>query len=134
MGAGRTAAESVAGASSGSKKKRLTFWASRSSESECDYLASFFGLHFSQLLPSFAAFTQHLCSQVLPADFAFSQQDSAWATLAAAMKARAQTTATNDLIAFICFTFCLPVTQTGGWFIPLILEATQLRGSETWTN
>jgi hypothetical protein len=86
------------------KQKRLTFWASRSLESAKEiYFASFFGLHFSQVLPSLAAFTQHLCSQVLPAAFAFSQQDSARATLTEAIKARAQATATNDLIAFIYF-------------------------------
>src|SRR5881394_2149392 len=37
----------------------------------------FGGLHFSQTLPSFLAFTQHLCSHSLPAAFAFSQHVSA---------------------------------------------------------
>jgi hypothetical protein len=96
------------------KKKAADLPASRFLESlERDYFVSFFGLHFSQVLPSFAAFWQHLCSHSLPAAFALSQQDSA-RTVTAPRTAIAQAIATSDLIAFICFTFCLPVVQTGG--------------------
>ena len=76
------------------------------------FFSSFFGLHFSQVLPSLAALTQQACSQVLPAAFALSQQDSA-RTETAESTARAQVMATSDLIAFIYFTFVLPVTQPG---------------------
>jgi hypothetical protein len=111
-------------------KKRLTFLRPAAAlESAKDYFASsFFGLHLVQVLPSLAAFTQQACSQVLPAAFAFSQQLSARAMLTEPKNARAQATAMNDLIAFICFTFFLPVTQTGGCFRFQFPEATQLPG------
>src|SRR5678815_4332675 len=70
------------------KKKRLIFRSAAPSESRRDYFASFFGLHFSHVLPSFLASTQHLCVHSLPAAFAFSQQVSA-RTLTAPRIARA---------------------------------------------
>jgi hypothetical protein len=91
-------------------------------------------LHFVQLLPSLAAFTQQACSHVLPAAFAFSQQLSARAMLTEPKNARAQATAMNDLIAFIYFTFFLPVTQTGGCFRSPIPRSDPASGNLEWTN
>lgn len=92
------------------QQKAADRWASRFSELEKTYL-SFFGLHFSQVLPAFVASWQHLWVHSLPAAFAFSQQVSARAMLTEPRKARAQASATSDLIDFICFTFSLPVSD-----------------------
>src|SRR5216117_1543140 len=70
---------------------------------EADYFfSSFFGLHFSQTLPSFLAFTQHLCSHSLPAAFAFSQQVSARTP---AMLPRRNKAQMIPLMDFIVITF-----------------------------
>jgi hypothetical protein len=71
--------------------------------SRADYLLSFFGLHFSQVLPSLAALTQHLCAQSFPAALAFSQQVSARAMLMLAKIAMAQANAVSALTDFM---FC----------------------------
>ena len=94
--------------------------------SDGDYFgASFFGLLFSHTLPSALAFTQHLCSQSLPAAFALSQQDSALAMERPPRRTRAQT------IALMDFMFCLSCRPDSGrrsLFVVLnlrIIKATQ---------
>jgi hypothetical protein len=57
-------------------------------------------LHFSQTLPSFLAFTQHLCSHSLPAALAFSQQVSALATAKLPRRATAHRIALIDFMYF----------------------------------
>src|SRR5437763_8210183 len=65
-----------------------------------DYFSSFFGLHFSQVLPSFLASTQHLCLHSLPAALAFSQQVSARARVRLPRRAIAQAIAVNAFMYF----------------------------------
>src|SRR5215468_10244140 len=71
----------------------------------------FGGLHFSQTLPSFLAFTQHLCSHSLPAALAFSQQDSARTT---AMLPRRTTAQRIALMDFIVLPFLPPDNRCSG--------------------
>ena len=72
---------------------------------------SFFGLHFSQTLPSALALTQHLCSQSLPAALALSQQDSALAKERLPRRTTAQMMALMDFL-FLPFS---PPDLTGGF-------------------
>src|SRR6266704_4708341 len=76
-----------------------------------DYLLSvFFGWHFSQTLPSSAAFWQHLCSHFLPASTVASQHgflsSIARATLGPATNASAQRSVLTMAIFFIFIPFC----------------------------
>jgi hypothetical protein len=76
---------------------------------EGDYFfSSFFGLHFSQTLPSFLAFLQHSCEQSLPAALALSQQDSA---VAKEMLPRRTRAAMRELMDFILFAFHYRLTR-----------------------
>ena len=66
------------------------------------FAAYFFGLHFSQTLPSATAFTQQGCSHVLPAAFALSQQDCLASSAYVAVDATsAKTPARMSLVMFI---------------------------------
>lgn len=82
---------------------------------EENYFFSFFGLHFSQTLPSALAFTQHLCSHSLPAAFALSQQDSARTAAMLPRSTRAQMMALMD---FMYLPFLPP--DSGRRFVCLI--------------
>jgi hypothetical protein len=94
-------------------------------------LLSFLGLHFSQTLPSLAAFTQHFISQALPSFLAFSQQFSALAMLKLANSAMAQAMAVSDLTDFILF-LSWPVdssTETS-----VYLGSTNGQSDSAWTS
>jgi hypothetical protein len=78
------------------------------------FFSSFFGLHFSQVLPSFLAFTQQAWAQSLPAALALSQQDSA---LAKEMLPRRTTAAKIALMDFILFTFHCRLTRAAFVFV-----------------
>src|SRR5258706_585307 len=80
---------------------------------EKNYLSSFFGLHFSQVLPSFLASTQHLCLHSLPSAFAFSQQVSARAMLRLARRAKLQTIAVSASTDFIVLFLVVPTMYVG---------------------
>src|SRR5258708_7856499 len=76
------------------------------------FFSSFLGWHFSQTLPSAAAFLQHSCSHFLPASTVASQQglesffsSSARARFASPSMAKAQTTALSVVIFFMSFPF-----------------------------
>jgi len=96
-----------------------------------DYLLSFLGLHFSQTLPSLAAFTQHLCSQALPSFLAFSQHVSALAMLKLANNAMAQAMAVSDLTDFILF-LSWPVDSSTE--ASVYLGSMNGRGDSAWTS
>src|SRR5258705_13326918 len=78
---------------------------------EKNYLSSFLGLHFSQVLPSFLASTQHLCLHSLPAALAFSQQVSARARVKLPRRAIAQAIAVNAFMYFPLFVVGLNHTE-----------------------
>jgi hypothetical protein len=86
--------------------------------------SSFLGLHFSQVLPSFLAFTQHLWSHSLPAALALSQQDSADAKLMLPKRANAAMTALID------FMFLPFLTTSYAAVLSLLLKSTNPQATQ----
>lgn len=104
---GRIAAEltrlGAADKSRGDKNKNPTGCRFRSGENKRQYyfFSSFFGLHFSHVLPSFLAAAQHLCVQSLFSALAFSQQVFSPALTGPASNASTKAAPVRNLSSFM---------------------------------
>ena len=83
------------------------------------------GWHFSQILPSLAAFTQHLWSHFFPASTVFSQQA---ANRLPEQRANVATASTSDLTNFI---FSFPGWPTVGQH-SVFLNSTTAKATQPW--
>jgi len=79
------------------------------------FFSSFLGLHFSQVLPSFLASTQHLWVHSLPASLAFSQQVLSAAKAGPTNNAAAKAATVINLMNFISILYLVvyhPATES----------------------
>ncbi len=100
------------------KKQSAVLVKRRKNYFDSSFLSSFLGLHFSQVLPSFLAATQHLCVHSFPSALAFSQHVFlSSASEEPTVKANKQAITDNDLMSFIFFIFFSGFKMVSGCFL-----------------